>query len=152
MRNTIQRTTMQSRRVVQCLTAAVIISSIPLLASDYLTEGGDAGRTGWMRDEKVFTAANVKDMKLLWKIKLDSQPRQMHKLFPPLGAERVATERGPREVAIVAGVSDDLFGIDVASGELLWKKHFDGAPAPVAGGRGSNTLCPGGQTAGPVIG
>ena len=37
-----------------------------------------------MNDEKVFTLANVKEMKLLWKVKLDSQPREMHNLFSPL--------------------------------------------------------------------
>ena len=41
---------------------------------DYLTEGPDVGRTGWVRDEKVFTKANVKDSKLLWKVKLDTVP------------------------------------------------------------------------------
>ena len=49
-----------------------------------------------MKDEKVFTPANVKDMKLLWKVKLDSQPREMHNLFSPLIAERVTTARGAR--------------------------------------------------------
>ena len=104
----------------------------PALASDYLTEGVDPGRTGWMKDEKVFTPENVKDMRLLWKVKLDSQPRQMHNLFPPLIAERVTTARGPREMAIVAGISDDLFGIDVASGEVVWKKRYDSTYAPPA--------------------
>ena len=52
-------------------------------------------------------------------------------------------------MAVVAGVSDDLFGIDVASGELMWNKHFDSALRR-SGGRGGDTLCPGGQTAVPV--
>ena len=93
------------------------------------------------QDEKVFTKANVGKMKLLWKVKLESTPREMHNLFNPLVLQNVTTAQGAREMAVVAGVSDDLFGIDVASGELVWKKHFDGAPAPVPGGRGSSTLC-----------
>ena len=83
----------------------MLASWVPLMASDYLTEGNDPGRTGWMKDEKVFTLANVKDMKLLWKVKLDSQPREMHNLFSPLIAERATTARGAREVAIVAGIA-----------------------------------------------
>ena len=47
-------------------------------ASDFLTEGVDNARTGWVRDEKVFTTANVGSMKLLWKLKLESKPRAMH--------------------------------------------------------------------------
>jgi hypothetical protein len=101
--------------LLRCVALAVIGSWIPLLASDYLTEGKDPGRTGWMTDEKVFTPANVKDIKLLWKLKLDSQPREMHNVFSPLIAERVTTARGPREIAIVAGISDDLLVLGPAS-------------------------------------
>ena len=85
-------------------------------------------------------------MKLLWKVKLDSQPREMHNLFSPLIADRVTTARGAREVAIVAGISDDLFGIDVASGELLWKKRYESTFAPTDK-TVYHTLCLGGQTA-----
>src|SRR5215510_7979010 len=82
------------------------------IASDFLTEGVDAGRTGWVRDEKIFTTANVSQTRLLWKVKLESTPRAMHNLFAPLVAERVTTAGGTRELAVVAGVTDDLFGID----------------------------------------
>jgi outer membrane protein assembly factor BamB len=109
----------------------------------------DNARTGWVRDEKIFTPANVKATKLLWKLKLESAPRAMHNLFAPLIAERVTTAQGTKEIAVVAGVSDDLFGIDVATGQQLWHKHFDTTLtnlAPV-----DNVLCPGGQTAVPVM-
>ncbi|MGH8636880.1 MAG: hypothetical protein ACREUZ_07060, partial [Burkholderiales bacterium] len=76
------------------------------IASDFLTEGVDSGRTGWVRDEKIFTVANVGQTKLLWKVTLESTPRAMHNLFAPLVAERVTTAQGPRELAVVAGVSD----------------------------------------------
>ena len=133
------------------LLAAVICSTATAFASDYVTHGVDPGRTGWIKDEKGFTKANVGKTKLLWKVKLESTPREMHNLFNPLILQGVTTAQGAREMAVVAGVSDDLFGIDVASGELVWKKHFDGTPQ-IQGGRGSNTLCPGGQTAVPVVG
>src|SRR5690349_4776986 len=139
------------------LAAAVAITSATLTASDYLTAGVDNGRSGWMKDDKSFTAANVAGMKLLWKVKLPSTPRQMHNLFPPLIAEKVTTAQGTREMAVVAGVTDDLFGIDVATGEMMWRKHFTDSyqeppPSPDGGGRGGgNTLCPGGQTDVPVV-
>jgi outer membrane protein assembly factor BamB len=128
------------------------MSGATVWASDYLMEGGDPARTGWVKDEKVFNTANVRNMKLLWKIPLGSTPREMHNLFSPLIAGRVSTPQGLREMAVVAGVSDDLFGIDIASGELMWKKKFDSTYTPQAGGRGGDTLCPGGQTAVPVLG
>jgi outer membrane protein assembly factor BamB len=135
----------------QLFVAALLMSGGTVWAADYLTEGVDNARTGWMKNEKIFNTTNVKDMKLLWKIKLESTPREMHNLFSPLIVERVTTPNGTREMAVVAGVSDDLFGIDVVSGEQMWRTHFDSTYTPPAGGRGGGTLCPGGQTAVPVI-
>jgi hypothetical protein len=54
-------------------------------SGDYLRDGPGTGNTGWVRNEKVFNTTNVKTMKLLWKIKLDSTPREMHNLFTPPG-------------------------------------------------------------------
>jgi hypothetical protein len=105
-----------SCRAMRCLAAVATLSigaGVATLASDMLTEGVDNARTGWVRDEKVFTPSNVARTTLLWKVKLESTPRAMHNLFAPLVAERVTTAQGPRELAVVAGVSDDLFGIAV---------------------------------------
>src|SRR5262245_38786585 len=103
-------------RIVASLGAVVLLSAVTLAASDFLAEGVDSGRTGWVKDEKIFTPANVSGSKLLWKVTLDSKPRAMHNLFAPLVAESVTTAQGPREIAVVAGVSDDLFGVDIANG------------------------------------
>ena len=101
----------------------------------------DNGRTGWVRDEKIFTKANVGTSKLLWKIKLESTPRAMHNLFAPLIAERVNTAAGVKELGVVAGVSDDLFGIDIATGTQLWHRKFDNLLTNT--GPSNDTLCPG---------
>jgi outer membrane protein assembly factor BamB len=129
--------------------AALLLSGATLIASDVLTEGVDSGRTGWLKDERVFTTANVRGMKQLWALKLDSTPRAMHNLFPPLVAERVNTPQGPRELAVVAGVTDDLFGIDVSTGKQIWQRHFDTTLTDLR--PSSDTLCPGGQTAVPTM-
>ena len=127
----------------------IVLCSTVAGATDFLTEGWDSARTGWVRDEKVFTTANVGSMKLLWKATFDSTPRAMHNLFAPLVAERVATPHGPRELAVVAGVSDDLFGVDVATGEQIWHRRFDSTLEKPGGT--DDTLCPGGQTAVPAM-
>lgn len=118
-------------------------------ATDILTEGVDIGRTGWVKDEKVFTTANVGSSKLLWKLKLESTPRAMHNLFAPLIAEKVQTANGVKEIGIVAGISDDIFGIDVATGKQIWHRKWDGGPDPIP--EANNTLCPSGQTAVPTM-
>ena len=66
---------------------------------------------------------NVKNLKILWKLQLNNQPREMHSLFPPLIVPHVPTAGGPKEIAIEAGISDNLYAIDVKAGEVLWQKH-----------------------------
>ena len=129
--------------------AALACVGATVSATDILTEGVDIGRTGWVKDEKVFTTANVGSSKLLWKLKLESTPRAMHNLFAPLIAEKAQTANGVKEIGIVAGISDDLFGIDVATGKQIWHRHWDGGPDPAP--EANNTLCPSGQTAVPTM-
>ncbi|MBM3723840.1 MAG: pyrrolo-quinoline quinone [Acidobacteria bacterium] len=124
----------------------------PSLAADWLTDGGDIRRTNWQKDEKILTKANVKDMKLLWKTKLDNEPRQMHSLLEPLVIGRVETKSGPREMVIQAGVSDNIYALDASTGQVIWKRHFESTFKDQPGGRGPSVLCPGGMTANSVIG
>ena len=99
----------------------------------------------------MFTKTSVRSIKLLWTLQLDNQPRQMHNLFPPLLVSNVQTSGGPREMAVVAGVSDNIYGIDVEKGTQVWKRHFDSTFQEQPGGRGGGPLCPGGLTATPTI-
>src|SRR5262249_10504323 len=145
---TIRGQAMQTARIL----ATIAFGSLIGYGADWLTDGGNSFRTAWQRDEKILTLSNVKDMKLLWKIKLDNEPKVMHSLFPPLIIEKLNTSRGPKEVVIEAGSSDNIYAIDALTGELLWKKHFVSTWTPPAtGGRGAGILCPGGITATPVI-
>src|SRR4029434_8590710 len=109
--------------------------------ADWLTDGGDPQRTAWQKNEHIVNVSNVKDFKLLWKYKTDNKAREMHSLFPPLIVGRVNTAAGPKQVAIVAGVSDNIYAIDVATGRLLWQHHFDTTYFPPPGQNGG-TLCP----------
>jgi outer membrane protein assembly factor BamB len=130
---------------------AVTAGCVIAPAADWLTDGYDTKRTAWQRDEKILSTATAKDIKLLWKIKLDNEPRQMHNLFPPLIVEKVNTPKGVKQIAVATGVSDNLYGIDVESGELLWKRKFQNTWSGATGGRGGGILCPGGITATPTI-
>lgn len=124
-----------------------------LSAANWLTDGGGPRRTNWQQDEHILSRDNVKNLKILWKLKLPNQPREMHSLFPALIANEVQTKDGPKQIAIVAGISDNIFAIDVDAGKILWQKHF--TYPPITEGRGlrpGDPLCPGGQTATPIIG
>src|SRR5262249_1874657 len=135
---------------VLLLSLFITVTGIAQKKADWLTDGGDPQRTAWQKNETILSPSTVKDMKLLWKIKLDNQAREMHSLFPPLIVGSVAMPDGSnREIAVVSGISDNLFGIDVEKGTQIWKLHFDSNFQTPPGGGG--TLCPGGQTATPVI-
>src|SRR5687767_14787694 len=111
-------------------------------------EGVDTERTGWVKDDKFFTLANVASTKLIWRVQLNSTPRSMHNLFPPLVAQNAQTPQGMLEVGLVAGITDDLFAINLENGQVLWRRRYGDRladQAPVG-----NVLCPGGQTAVPA--
>ena len=73
---------------------AVTAGCVLAHAADWLTDAYDTKRTNWQRDEKLLSPQSAKDIKLLWKIKLDNEPRQMHSLFPPLIIHSVNTNSG----------------------------------------------------------
>ena len=118
--------------------------------ANWLTDGYDKERTSWQRNETLLRPDTVGRMKLLWKVQLDNPPRQMHNLFAALVVGDVLTAQGPRELAIVAGVSDNLYGIDVETGRQIWKRHFD-STFPESDSSRVYVLCPGGLTATPTI-
>jgi outer membrane protein assembly factor BamB len=122
--------------------------SAPL--ASWLTDGGDPQRTAWQKDEHTLTVSNVKNLTLLWKYKTDNEAREMHALFPPLIVGRVNTTSGAKQVAVVAGVSDNIYAIGVATGKLMWKHHFESTYSPTPAVR-YGALCPGGLTATPVV-
>src|SRR4029453_12031545 len=140
------------RRLPIAARSALMIFSFLASGADWLTDGGDTVGNNSQKNKKLLTLANVKDMTLLWKIKLDNQPRQMHSLLEPLVIGRVETRSGPKQVVIQAGVSDNVYAIDVDKGEILWHKHFDSTFKEAPGGRGPSVLCPGGMTANVTIG
>jgi outer membrane protein assembly factor BamB len=121
------------------------------LGSDWLTDGADTQRTNWQKDETILTKQNVGNLKILWKVKLDNVPRQMHSLLPVVIADKVPTSQGPKQIVIAAGVSDNIYALDAANGEILWKKHFE-YPTPARSGGANDPLCPGGMSATPIIG
>jgi outer membrane protein assembly factor BamB len=120
--------------------------------ADWLTDGGDVPRSNWQKNEKLISAATAKDIKMLWKVKLPNDTRAMHSLLEPLVIGSLKTKTGTKEVAIQAGVSDNVWAIDTATGEVLWHKRFDSTFADSPGGRGPSVLCPGGMTANVTIG
>jgi len=126
------------------------LAILPLRGAEWVTHSGDSQRTGWQKNETAISKDSVKNLKLLWKITLDTKQRSVYSLYGPLIVERAITDRGFKELAIVAGADNDLFAVDADLGKLFWKKHFEWH-ADVPETTQSSFLCPGGLTAWPVL-
>lgn len=125
-----------------------LICLAPSFASDWLTFGGDAQRTGWAKEEKDITKDNAKNLGLLWKATLDNEPREMNGLTAPVAAEWVVTPQGMKEIVVVGGASDNLYALDAESGKLIWKKTFTAEGKPK---QQPFWLCPNALNATPIV-
>jgi hypothetical protein len=107
--------------------------------SQWLTALADAQRTSWVRtDDKISVAALSKPgFELQWKSKLDNLPRGAHGLNQGVTASGV-TLFVP--MSVVAGSSNNLYGIDNDLGYVVWQRQFD---LPLVAG---SPACPGGIT------
>ena len=82
--------------LVACLVVA------PLGGADWVTHSGSNQRDGWQRNETKISKDTLKDLKLLWKIRLETKQRSVYSLYGPLIVERSITDRGFKEIAFVA--------------------------------------------------
>jgi outer membrane protein assembly factor BamB len=118
--------------------------------ANWPTYGGDAQRSGWEKADARISKDTVKDLQLLWKMKLENQPKGLRPLLPPLILGNLISYRGFKELAFVAANSDIVYAIDADLGKLFWTKHLEYAsldpPVTV-----SSSTCPGGLTATPTM-
>lgn len=94
-------------------------------AADWLSFRGDPQQTGWQKRERLLDKGNVKDLKLLWKLRLDNQSKGLNSLTAPTLLGPIITHRGIKELVFIAGASDNVYAVDADLGRLFWKRHFD---------------------------
>src|SRR5215831_1404760 len=150
------------KRLIWSVVAVFFVAVGLANAADWLTDGGDIQRSGWQKDEKILTPANVKDMKILWTYDSGNQVRALHSLMPALVVDNVSTANGPKQIVIFTGISDNIYALDASNGAVIWKQHFTypPPPAPAFGPPPTssnapehlNFLGPGGSSDVPVIG
>ncbi len=131
---------------------ALLAVSCSVAAASWLTFGGDAQRSGWAKDETAISAESVKEMQLLWKLKLDNAPKELNSLTSPVVINPVYTNRGAETYVVVGGSSDNLFVVDADTGKLVWQKHFTNEGPPPSGPQSSGSyFCPNALNATPII-
>src|SRR5262245_15575961 len=82
---------------------------VPLSGAAWVTHSGNNQRGAWQRYETKICKDTLKNIKLLWKVKLEARPRSVYSLFGPLIVERAITDRGFKELAFVATTTNDLY-------------------------------------------
>src|SRR5947208_16943261 len=112
------------RRVIRWAVLVACLAVVPLGGSDWVTHSGNNQRDGWQRDETKITKDTLKNLQLLWKVKIDARQRSVYSLFGPLIVERAITDRGFKELAFVATTTNDIVAIDTDLGTTYWPLHF----------------------------
>jgi outer membrane protein assembly factor BamB len=133
------------RRVSALAIISMTLANGQIRPIDWPFYGGDAQRTGWEKGDSRITKENVKDFQLVLKRKLDSKSKGPFSLTPPVIIGRLISYRGFKELAFVAGASDDLWAIDADMDRMFWQKHLLSSaekPKPVK----SSPICSGAAT------
>lgn len=128
---------------VLCLGCSLLWVDSAHPQSDWTTPGYDAQRSFWIRADPKISTTSVQgpDFKLLWKMKLDNQPRQLNALTPPVLFDFYIGHRGFRSFGFMGGSSGKIFAIDTDLARMDWEKKL-GPPA-----QEGSLDCPGGMTA-----
>src|SRR5579862_3283190 len=92
---------------------------------DWPSYGGSAQRDGWEKSDSRITRENVKDFRLVLKMKLANRETGPHSLTPPVIIGNLISYRGFKELAFVAGSSGGFWAIDADLERLFWQRHFD---------------------------
>lgn len=143
---------MAIRHLIIAYFVSVFCAASAAMAS-WPTFGGDIQRDGWAKSETEISPETVKGLQLLWKLKLDNEPKQLNSLTVPVVINPVYTNHGAETYVVVGGSSDNLYVIDSDTGKLVWKKHFTNQASPYKEGEDSGSyFCPAALNDIPVIG
>jgi outer membrane protein assembly factor BamB len=144
---------MAMRKVILNLVLISVCAALALSQSrggNWPTLGGDAQGSGWEGADARISKEKVKDLQLLFKLKLESQSKGLRPLMPPIILGRLISYRGFRELAFVGSNSDIVYAIDADLGTIFWQKHLEySTREPQA--TSSTPDCPGGMTAMPTM-
>ena len=140
--------------------AAVLIASVcsvPAFSQssgqpEWTTSSYNQLRDAWQRDESKITPQNAGQVKLLWKLKVDNKTMGMQSFREPLIVNGIQTKNGAKTLALLAGSRDEVFAVDVDSGQLVWEKKLKWASDQAQeDGEGRGFICTNALSANPVI-
>src|SRR5689334_6781263 len=92
--------------------------------ANWSTANGDPQRTAWVRADPQISKENVQKgvVQLLWKLKLNNDPRQLNALTEPVVIGRLITYKGFKDLMFLSGSGDKVFSIDHPTGKIFWEQ------------------------------
>jgi len=153
MNQTGNRTARDRKRYLLLVLALVGCGMITFAQSrggSWPTFGGDAQRSGWEGADSRLSVSTVKNLQLLWRLKLETRATGLRSILPPIVQGRLISYRGFKELAFVATSADIVYSIDADLGAMFWQRHLEYStrePQVLS----STWRCPGGLTAMPTM-
>ncbi len=120
-------------------------------AGDWPTFGHDPQRTGWASNERTLSTANVSNLELKWRTRIDNKAFQLAALTAPVVATGVSTSRGVRNVVYIAGNQGTVSALDTDDGDILWTRKLTTYALPNNVGLQGSVYCPNGINATPTF-
>src|SRR5580692_8456611 len=86
--------------------------------SDWMTAGGDAQRSSWIRTDPKISVNSLQKpgLQVAWRVKLNTEPSVAVTL------DRYIGYRGFRSLALVGSRSGDITALDTDLGRVEWQK------------------------------
>jgi outer membrane protein assembly factor BamB len=111
--------------------------------SNWTTVSGDAQRTSWVKTDPRISRESFQKpgFQLLWKSKLDNQPRQLESLTQPMLLSNIISYKGFKALAFIGGSADNVYSIDYDLNKIFWRRHLNALPPA-----GATIVCPGAMT------
>ena len=112
-------------------------------SANWTTTSSDAQRTSWVKTDPRISRESLQKpgFQLLWKTKIENQPRQLESLTQPMLLSNIISYKGFKALAFVGGSSDNVYSIDYDLNKMFWKRHLNAMPS------GAGTIaCPGAMT------
>jgi outer membrane protein assembly factor BamB len=138
-------------RVSAGLIVVAVACAVPRDASaqgrggqNWTTTSGDAQRTAWVKTDPRISKESLQKpgFQLLWKTKLEAQPRQLASLTQPMLLSNIISYKGFKALAFIGGSGDNVYSVDYDLSKLFWKVHLNTWPPSGAG----SVVCPGALT------
>ncbi len=112
------------------LTASLAYAQFGRGGGDWMTAGGDAQRSGWLRTDAKISAANLRKPGFDVTFKVAADPAARQSLAAPLLLNSYIGYRGFRSLAFLGATGDKLVGIDTDLGRVEWRRELPASSSP----------------------